>query len=87
MNKQAPDAESLRRLLGKTVQYKGGRFRVAEVLDKDLSLVLESLDQTGIQSDLHGRAKRHGPTHVIIRALDESEQGPSPDLLALRVID
>ena len=87
MSNNVPDAESLRRLLGKTVLYKTQRFKVIEVLDKELSLVLESVDQIWIQSDLHGRAKRHSPTHMTIRALDDAGHGPSHDLKALRVID
>jgi hypothetical protein len=87
MSNPLPDAESLRRLLGKTVLHQGQRYKVIEVLDTGLSLVLESLDQTRIQSDLHGRAMRHSPSHMTIRALDETEREPSQDLLALRVIN
>jgi hypothetical protein len=87
VNNPVPDAESLRRLLGKTVLYKAQRYRVIEVLDNEPSLVLESLDQTQIQSDLHGRAKRHSATHLTLRALDETQHGPSDDLMALRVLD
>jgi len=87
MNSQAPSAEALRRLLGKTVLFKNQRFRVAEVLDHELSLVLESLDQTEIQSDLHGRATRQSPSHLTIRALDELQLGPSRDLMSLQILD
>ena len=78
MNGQAPSAEALRRLLGKTVLFKNQHFRVIEVLDHELSLVLGSLEQTEIQSDLHGRAKRQCISHLIIRALDEPAKWPKP---------
>jgi hypothetical protein len=84
---QVPNADALRRLLGKTVLFKNQRFRVTEVLDRELSLVLESLDQIEIQADQHGRAARHSPTHLIVNALDELQLGPSRDLMSLQILD
>ncbi len=84
---QAPSAEALRRLLGKTVLFQNRRFRVTEVLDQELSVVLESLDQIEIQADQHGRATRQSPSHLIIKALDQPQQGPSRDLVSLQVLD
>lgn len=82
-----PSAEALRRLLGKTVLFKNRRFRVTEVLDQELSLVLESLDQIEIQADQHGRAARQSPSHLIIRALDQLQLGPSQDLMSVQILD
>ena len=87
MSGHIPTAEALRRLLGKTVLFRNQRFRVTEILDHELALVLESLEQTEIQSDLHGRAKRQSRVHLTIVALDELQAGPSQDLASLRVLD
>jgi hypothetical protein len=87
MNSPAPSAEALRRLLGKTVLFRNRHFRVTEILEQELSLVLESLDQTEIQADQHGRATRQSPSHLTIRALDELHLGPSRDLVSLQILD
>jgi hypothetical protein len=82
-----PDAELLRRLLGRTVIHEGQRYRVIEVLDEKPLLVLQSLDQMQIQPDLHGRAKGHSAVYLTLPILNEARNAPSIELMALRMID
>lgn len=64
--------DRLRGLIGRSATFRGGRFRVVEVLERPSRLVLESLDPKGsIVSDMYGHPTARGRSFLELSVFDE----------------
>lgn len=67
---------SLRRLIGRSVNYRGKPCVVIELLEEDASLVLEEMGKRdALQSDQYGDAGRHVAEIFTLPLLDEDGSG------------
>ena len=68
------DAESLRALIGRRVQYLGEEYEISDVLVEDGLLILSSSSRSEMQDDVYGRAHRLVPGHQLLRFRDPDGQ-------------
>ena len=65
--------DRIRQLMGRTVGYAGGRYRLAEVLEDTRTLILAPTGPTeGIVADSYGHPAGRGPEFVELAVFDEA---------------
>ena len=67
--------QQLRGLVGNTVEYRGGRCRIIEILETERALVLQCEDQQlVIQGNQYGEASRRVPASHTLPLFDDAQQ-------------
>lgn len=80
------DMQSLRRVLGAMVNYKGSQCEVIEVLEDGPAIVLRCLGgDCPIQGDMHGEAHRRTPSMITLPVYLDDEPNPFIARLIQRV--
>ena len=65
--------DRIRQLMGRTVGYAGGRYRLAEVLEDTRTLILAPTGPNeGIVADSYGHPAGRGPEFVELAVFDEA---------------
>lgn len=65
--------DRIRQLLGRTVAYGGGRYRLAEVLEDTRTLILAPTGPNdGIVADSYGHPAGRGPEFIELEIFDEA---------------
>ncbi len=81
------DFEKLRSMIGLQVKYRGVFCEIVEVLEEDLSLVLNDLEyHVSIQADQHGEAHRRVPRTYTIPIFKPNSTELSREFLAIEPI-
>jgi hypothetical protein len=78
--------DQLHGMIGVSVSYRGHAWRVVEVLEDGPSLVLEADESRDIQTDMHGRARRHVRENIEIAILSADKTRLSLEFLDLDLI-
>ncbi len=87
MKEQRPSLAQLHDMIGLLVALHGRTFRVIEVLDDALSLVLEAQDTAiTIQADVHGYAHRQVREVLTIPAADADGVGAHREFLEIDLL-
>jgi len=68
------DAQALRGLIGRRVNYLGKGYEVIDLLDEDDLLILSADDGADVQEDSYGRAHRLVPKQQNLRFRDADGQ-------------
>ncbi|MDQ2068254.1 hypothetical protein [Natronospira bacteriovora] len=82
-----PTVAELEQFIGRRVRYLGHRWQIIEVLDEELSLVLQADDDSErIMSNSHGEPVRSLPEIMTLKVKDPEGEGLNPELGQLDVL-
>lgn len=79
--------EELRALLGRRVRHSGAEYRIVELLEDEMTLVLQAQNQAVIQPNQFGDAHRRVQRTVVVPIRDATTGALSAEWLALVLID
>ncbi len=68
------NAEALRSLIGRRVQYLGHEYEISDLLVDEGLMILSSHDRSDMQDDVYGRAHRLVPKQHSLRFRDAEGQ-------------
>ncbi len=78
--------EQLRGMIGIQVEHNGRACEVVEVLEDGPSIVLRCLDQSNIQTSLHGNPTRRAPQTYTIPVLTPDQRELHAEFLSLDLL-